>query len=316
VASQRALVEAEAGRIGGAIAYLLVALAWLAALSLAWGRLLGWLLTTPDSSPRPSRARRSKGLAVSGPWGTRSVIARKELRFYIRDPRQRLVWTGTVVFVGLAIAAVVVGSEGMATFRHSTWLPLLAPGLVLFVGLPISLNIFGWERNAASYLFALPVAPRSLIQGKNLASGLAMLVETVFLALLLTIVSKSWTVIYMVPALAVAAIGAQLAVGNLVSVLTPLRLPREGTDVFAQTTEQGFLAIFSQAAAFLAIGVLLIPPSVGAVLTFYFGSALKPWITFVFSILWGIALYWISLLASGWLLRRRVPEVVNWVQVY
>jgi hypothetical protein len=187
---------------------------------------------------------------------------------------------------------------------------------VLFVGLPISLNIFGWERNAASSLFALPVAPRSLIQGKNLASGLAMLVETVFLALLLTIVSKSWTVIYMVPALAVAAIGAQLAVGNLVSVLTPLRLPREGTDVFAQTTEQGFLAIFSQAAAFLAIGVLLIPPSVGAVLTFYFGSALKPWITFVFSILWGIALYWISLLASGWLLRRRVPEVVNWVQVY
>jgi hypothetical protein len=221
-----------------------------------------------------------------------------------------------VVFVGLAIAAVVVGSEGMATFRHSTWLPLLAPGLVLFVGLPISLNIFGWERNAASYLFALPVSPRSLIQGKNMASGLAMLVETVFLALLLTFISGSWSVIYMVPALAVSAIGAQLAVGNLVSVLTPLRLPREGTDVFAQTTEQGFLAIFSQAAAFLTIGVLLVPPSVGAVLTFYFGGALKSWITFLFSILWGIALYWMSLLAAAWLLRRRVPEVVNRVQVY
>jgi hypothetical protein len=244
------------------------------------------------------------------------VVARTEQRFYLRDPRQRLVWTGTVIFVGLAIAALVVGSEGMATFRRSYWLPLLAPVLVLFVGLPISLNQFGWERNAASYLFALPVRPRSLIQGKNLASSLAMVIETAFLTVLLAVLSGSWSVLPMVPALAVAAIGCQLAVGNLVSVLTPLRLPREGTDVFAQTTEQGCLAIVAQATSFFLIGLLLIPPSVATVLSVAFGRALQPWITIVFSIVWGAVLYLLSLWLSAFLLRRRVPEVVGWVQVY
>ena len=36
-------------------------------------------------------------------------------------------------------------------------------------------------------------------------------------------------------------------------LLTPLRLPREGTDVFAQSTEQGCLAIVSQVISFFAI---------------------------------------------------------------
>jgi ABC-2 type transport system permease protein len=316
VAAEQAMVEAAAGAWPAAVGNLLAALAWLGLLSLVWARLLAWMLTTPDSSPRPSRARRRAGLAGGGLWGIRPVVARKELRFYLRDPRQRLVWTGTVIFVGLAIAALVVGSEGMATFRRSYWLPLLAPVLVLFVGLPISLNQFGWERNAASYLFALPVRPRSLIQGKNLASSLAMVIETAFLTVLLAVLSGSWSVLPMVPALAVAAIGCQLAVGNLVSVLTPLRLPREGTDVFAQTTEQGCLAIVAQATSFFLIGLLLIPPSVATVLSVAFGRALQPWITIVFSIVWGAGLYLLSLWLSAFLLRRRVPEVVGWVQVY
>jgi ABC-2 type transport system permease protein len=316
VASQRVMVDAAAGQWGTALFFLLVAVGWVGVLASTWSKLTRWMLTTPDSSPRPSRARRSQGLAGRGPWGVRRVVARKELRFYFRDPRQRLVWTGTVIFVGLAIAALVVGSEGIASFRQSEWLPLLAPAMVLFVGLPISLNQFGWERNAASYLFALPIRPRALLQGKNLASTAAMLVETVFLALLLAWVSDSWGLIHLVPGLTAAAIGCQLAVGNLVSVITPLRLPREGTDVFAQTTEQGCLAIAAQALAFFLIGILLVPPASAAVLTIGFGEVLSPSITTAIAVVWGAGMYLMSMWVAGVLLKRRVPEIVNWVQVY
>jgi hypothetical protein len=243
-------------------------------------------------------------------------LARKELRFFVRDPRQRLVWTGTVIFVGLAVAVLVVGTESMEAFRRSDWLPLLAPAMVLFVGLPIALNQFGWERNAASYIFAMPIKPRSLLLGKNLAIGAGLVAETLFLSLLLAVISDAWNVLVLVPALSIAAIGGQLAVGNLVSVITPLRLPREGTDVFAQATEQGFLALVAQLLSFLVIGILLVPPSVAVVLTVAFGRVLTPLATTVFCTLYGLVLYLVSLWLAGVLLRRRVPEVVAWVQVH
>ena len=44
------------------------------------------------------------------------TLARKELRFYVRDPRQRLVWTGTVIFVGLAVALIV--SRALASMLY------------------------------------------------------------------------------------------------------------------------------------------------------------------------------------------------------
>jgi ABC-2 type transport system permease protein len=314
VAAQRAIVAAANGDWVSAGAMLIVAAAWLILMGKAWGRLLAWMLVTPDHSPRPEKTRHRRGLAGRGAWGIRLVLARKELRFFVRDPRQRLVWTGTVIFVGLAVAVLVVGTESMARFRESTWLPLLAPAMVLFVGLPIALNQFGWERNAASYLFALPVKPRHLLLGKNMAIALGLVVETIFLAVLLAAFSGSWQVLNLVPALAVSAIGCQLAVGNLVSVLSPLRLPKEGTDVFAQATEQGCLALAAQMASFLLIGLLMVPPSVAVVLTVAFGKVLSPVFTTVGSVAWGAMLYLGSLLLAGWILRRRVPEVVSWVQ--
>jgi hypothetical protein len=192
---------------------------------------------------------------------------------------------------------------------------MLAPVLVLMVGLPIALNQFGWERNAASYLFALPAKPRSLIIGKNLAALTGLVTEAIFLAFLMAWFSSSWQWFGLVIPLAVGSILCLLAVGNVVSVLTPLRLPREGTDMFAQATEQGFLALVSQVISFFTIGLLLVLPASIAVLTVDFGQVIAPWFTTVFSLGWGIFWYVLSLGLSGWLLRRRVPEVVGWVQV-
>jgi len=315
VAAQRVVVEAAAGRPAAAVGAGLVAAAWIALLAWVWHRLLAWLLTTPaDHAPRSWTAA-TNGLVGNGRWNTRIVMARKELRFYVRDPRQRLVWTGAVIFLGLFGAAALVGADGIAAFRAREWLPLFAPALVLFVGLPIALNAFGWERNAASFLFVLPATPRQLILGKNLAAASALLGETAFLSVVLAALSGSWGMLRLVPALAVCAVGCQLAVGNVVSVVTPLRLPREGTDVFAQATEQGFLAILAQLVSFFVIGLLLVLPASVVVLTVGFGSPIPEWLTNVFAVGWGLAAWGISLWLSGWLLARRIPEVVGWVQV-
>jgi len=315
VAVQRIVTDAAEGRIAGSAMWTVVAVAWILALSLMWHRLLRWMLTTPGAAPGPSRRLGRAGLAARGSWNARAVIARKELRFYVRDPRQRLVWTGAVIFLGLAAASVMFGTEGLGAFRTRSWIPLLAPALVLFIGLPIALNLFGWERNAASFLFVLPVRPRQLIMGKNLAAVTALVIETAALTALLAWLSDSWEAAQYVPALTVAAIGCQLAVGNLVSVVTPLRLPREGTDIFAQSTEQGCLAIGAQLVSFVVIGALLVLPASVIVLTIDFGRAVPAWFANAFSVAWGISFYLLSLWIAGSILKRRAPEVVEWVQV-
>jgi ABC-2 type transport system permease protein len=314
VAAQKAMIDAAAGNVAPALLALAVAAAGLLVLASLWRNLLGWLLTTPAQQSKPASRARKGGMAT-GPWGVIPTMARKEFRFYVRDPRQRLVWTGTVIFVGLAVGGAVMNATGFFDLREREWAPLVAPILVLFVGLPIALNLFGWERNAASYLFVLPAKPHQILLGKNLAVATALSVETVLLTLGLAAFTGQWAWVWLVVPLTVSAIGCQLAVGNLISVLTPLRLPREGTDVFAQSTEQGCLAIVSQTVSFFAIGLLLVPPASIVVLTVEFGQVLSPWVAALAAIGWGLAFYGISLFLSSRLLRRRMPEVLAWVQV-
>ncbi|MGH8873182.1 MAG: hypothetical protein ACRDWS_14560 [Acidimicrobiia bacterium] len=314
VAAQKAVIEASRGETTAAVLALTTAILGLVFLALLWRNLLGWLLTTPVQQSRPASRARRGGMTI-GPWGVIPTMARKEWRFYVRDPRQRLVWTGTVIFVGLAVGGAAMNATGFFDLRDRPWAPLIAPVLVLFVGLPIALNLFGWERNAASYLFVLPPKAHQILLGKNLAVAAALVVETTLLTLGLALFTGQWTWTWLVAPLTLAAVGCQLAVGNLVSVLTPLRLPREGTDVFAQSTEQGCLAIVSQTVSFFAIGVLLVPPASVVVLTVDFGRVLPPWIAAAVSIGWGLTFYGLSLFVSSRLLRRRMPEVLAWVQV-
>jgi len=315
VAPAHAISAAWDGRWVTAVVALVVAAIWTLLIVAGWERVLRWLLVTPRQESAPASARRKVGFS-RGRWEVPFIVARKELRFYLRDPRQRLVWTGTVIFVGLAIAAIVVGSAGLARFQDRHWLPMVAPVLVLMVGLPIALNQFGWERNAASYLFALPARPRAVIMGKNLAATTGLLLETLFLGSLLSWFSSSWRWMPLLLPVAIGTIGCLLAVGNIVSILAPLRLPREGTDMFAQATEQGLLALVSQVVSFFTIGLLLVLPASVTVLTVDFGQVVSPWIAGAFAVGWGAFWYGLSLGVSGWLLHRRVPEVVGWVQVY
>ncbi len=314
VAAQRITTEALAGNYAGVATWSIVTIAWIGVLAWIWNRLLQWMLTTPEANAGPAKRSRGAGLAGGIGWTASFVLARKELRFFVRDPRQRLVWTGAVIFLGLAASSILVGTTGIGQFRTREWIPLLAPGLVLFVGLPIALNMFGWERNAASFLFVLPTTPRRLIVGKNIATAIALAIETALLSVLLASLSNSWGVLRFVPALTVAAVGCQLAVGNLVSVITPLRLPREGTDVFSQATEQGCLALIAQLTSFALIGLMLVLPASFMVLAIEFGQVLEPWIANSFSIVWGAFFYLLSLSLTSRILKRRMPEVVNWVQ--
>ena len=315
VAAQNAITKSAAGEVGGALASLAAALVWIVIIGWAWSKVVDWLITTPEAPLRESTTS-SRGLLGRRRWSSVAAVTAKELRFYVRDPRMRMVWTGGVVFLGIIGASLLVGSAQLEVIRRTPALTLTAPAIVLFVGLPVALNQFGWERNAASFLFALPVTVRQLMMGKNIASATALVIEASLLSVIFAAVSGGWGLLWFAPFLIVTAILCQLAVGNVVSTLTPMRLPPVGTDLFAQATEQGCLALISQMSAFATIAVLMIPPATAFSLMSAFGvNALRLRILFIAgSLLWGVALYAAGLWLGTRILDRRLPEMVSAVQ--
>ncbi|MDH3307701.1 MAG: hypothetical protein OEO77_09325 [Acidimicrobiia bacterium] len=313
-AAHAAILAAVEGRWLLAAGLLGWSLAGLAGLATIWFRLLNRLITQPEATTTRSASRMRPMTELAG-WSAIGVIARKELRLYVRDPRLRMVWTGGVIFLGIIGASLLLGTTQIDILRRTPWMVMAAPTVVLFVGLPVALNQFGWERRAASFLFALPARPVQLLVGKNLATVVALTIETAALSLAIAGITGAWGRMLYVPAILITAMGCQLAVGNLSSVLTPLRLPDMGTDVFSQASEHGCLAIGSQVVSFFTIGILMVPPASAFVLAEWFPDRVPPPLVATLSVVWGLTAYLISLAISSRLLRRRIPEVLAWVQV-
>ncbi len=314
VAAQRAIAEAGLGHWLTALGSLTITCAWIVVIAVAWNRLIDQLTTLPEITMATAARKNGHGLTRLPGWSVPILIARKELRFYLRDPRERMVWTGAVIFLGVIVASVIVGTATLSQLRLSPWLPLLGPLVVVFVGLPVALNQFGWERNAASFLFALPAKPSHMIIGKNLATAVAILTEAAVLSVILAAISGRWSVLVVIPPLAVTAVACQLSVGNIVSVIAPLRLPNVGTDMFAQASEQGCLSVGAQVASFFIIVLLLIPSVSAFALVVGYGQNLSPWIATGGSLLWGGIVYGIGLFIGSKVLARRLPEIVALVQ--
>jgi hypothetical protein len=227
----------------------------------------------------------------------------------------RMVWTGAVIFLGVLVAATLFGDAQLARVKEQEWMPLLAPIVVLFVGLPIALNQFGWERKAASFLFALPASPLQVVVGKNLATGLGLMLEAAAVSIAFSLYVGSGQYLTLLPPLMVTAVLAQMAVGNVVSAVTPLRLPDPGTDVFSQASEQGCLAIGSQLIAFFVIGLSLVIPASAMTIALFYTDALSPMLIAWLSVVWGLLLYGAGLVISIWVTKRRLPEILAWVEV-
>ncbi|MFQ5967737.1 MAG: hypothetical protein ACE5MI_09015 [Acidimicrobiia bacterium] len=311
--AQRVITASAEGDILTAILSLASAVLWLGGLTWLWSRVINRLVTNPTGSSLSNRraSRRRTRLGVRSP--TLAVVD-KELRTYLRDPRMRMVWTGGAVFVGLLAASLLLGTAQLEVFYRIPWLTMAGPLVVLFIGLPITLNQIGWERDSASFLFALPVDARVVLAGKNQAAATALLVEGMVMSAALATISGGWHWLPLAIPVALTAIGCQLAVGNVVSVMAPLRLPPVGSDLFAQATEQGCLSVISQAFAFLVIGLLLVPVA-AAFIVVVWGFA-DPVLVSLGAVLWGGLFYWIGLRVSAILMARRVPELVAAVETH
>ena len=188
-----------------------------------------WLLTRGDPSGAPPQRATTTASAPARGWGGRrwlvSVIAGKELRLLSREPQCRLI---LLLYLLMAGGALAIGALVAPESDRGAIIPAISYSLVFFF-MGLMFNTFALERSGLRFMLTAPVHPVTVFVGKNLAywsvisvllllaaGGLSLALGTGGRILAANVVSTQGLLISL------------LGVGNIVSVLSPYRLPSKG----------------------------------------------------------------------------------------
>jgi ABC-2 type transport system permease protein len=237
---------------GAAVAVLLLAWWWYASLRR--------VLTTVDPSGQP----RPAGNAAVGlfpraarrllPLDRRGAVAAKDLRYFARHPRLRVLWLTAVLFAVVLPAFLLVSRNGP---RELAALGALASLYMLNSG---ALNQFGADGPAYWVNVAAGGGSRADLVGKNLALALPGFALVSVVSLVLTAIGGGWVYLPVTLCLAASILGIMLGVANYVSIRFPFALSNVSTNVWAsQGAGAGCAVGLVQLLAMAIEGALLLP---------------------------------------------------------
>jgi ABC-2 type transport system permease protein len=295
-----AIGHAREGRIGLAVLSLAVAASLVVAVVALWGRVLDRVLTSAGSRGGNVRGAARRPLIPRWlpflPANRLGAVAAKELRLTWRDPRQRAALLG----------AMFVGFLPAFSFRLFT---STSPRLALAAALPAyalaatATNQFGYDGAAHWTNVAAGDDPAADLGGKNLAR----LVITAPLVALLGAVAvwRAGDITYLVPglALAVGAFGMNLGFADIASVVAPLPMPDNPSNVFSAGNSGRGLAAIAPSLAVLFGGLLFSAPLLIPLLVASSPAVLS--LTSMACVLWGLG-GWRA--GFGYAVRRAAPR--------
>lgn len=237
--------HARNGELGRALLSLLVVVAFVAAVVVAWARSLRRAETATDRSTAPASRSRSltpARLARLLPRGRAGAVAAKDLRYLTREPRRliQLLTSGL-----LPVVLVVVGPAASASSLDPDMVFAVC-GVAWFAAMS-GANRFGQD-GSACWLLVASGADRRTARRDLLGGDAALAVVLVPLLLVVGVVLAAVTGGYdRLPAalgLAAAVLGTSLGLAGLASVLTPFPVPADQSNAFSNgASGQGFKAI-------------------------------------------------------------------------
>jgi ABC-2 type transport system permease protein len=234
------------------------------------------------------------------PAGAVGAVAAKELKYLRRDPRVRAQLVGALV--GLVVIAAISGPA-----LSSPYGPYLAAPVGFFAVVGLVVNQFGYD--GGSFWAYVTVAPDLLtvLRGKNLAAMVFALPLTIVVAAAASVVAG--TAAYLLAAVcgSVVVVLVWSTVGNVTSLIGPIRIPESNPFANRSVSGASFLAsLVGMAGA----GILLAPPVIAiALATWKLGAV---WTTAVAAVAVGYAvgLYLISFKVLRPLIERNTPNVL------
>ncbi|HEX8861679.1 MAG TPA: hypothetical protein VGC06_21785, partial [Actinomycetes bacterium] len=228
-----------------------------------WHASLRRVLTTVEQSGQPQRARNATaGLFPRAarrllPLDRRGAVAAKDLRYFARHPRLRVLWLTAGLFAVVLPGFLLLSSHGP---RELASLGALASLYMLNSG---ALNQFGADGPAYWVNVAAGGPSRDDLVGKNLALALPGFALVAVVSVALAAAGGGWRYLPVTLCLAVGILGIMLGVADYVSIRFPFTLANVSTNVWASDGAGAGCAVgLVQLLAMAIEGALMLPLAV------------------------------------------------------
>jgi ABC-2 type transport system permease protein len=189
-----------------------------------------------------------------------AALAIKEIRYYWREPRYKSTFIAPI-FPLIFIVGNAIIRRGLGPVHGVT----LAAAFVLFGFSSLFQNVFGVDREGLRLLFATPCPREDILIGKNIAPVfVAWITSSVTAAIAGFILGDPYLAGAYVPFI-LATVIVFAAVGNVVSILFPVRLARRGENPFTSSPGRGCLSALTSSLTFLvALNIISVPIFIAA----------------------------------------------------
>jgi ABC-2 type transport system permease protein len=299
-----AIEDASTGHPGTALLRLALLAAIIGALSWLWIRSLGHALVTVDTSARAS-AVRGNALPFAR-FGLRGTLIARFWIYQRRDPVALIYWAITLVVAG------VVSFRSVTTPRYLTGLiAAVAVGAALMAVLHAnSIGMSGQDFSFESQALSGRRELRAYFSGQDIALGVIAVPLLTVISFALAAVAGHLADGFLGLAMALAAIGAGLAVSNVFTVALPYPVEkRPGTPV--PRPAEGYMGqrLVGTLGSLVGTGVLVVPVVLAIVFTRSDPAAVRMPVLVVCAAAYGLALAWAGVRIAAGLAEPKIPEL-------
>ncbi|MCC3277608.1 transporter [Arthrobacter sp. zg-Y40] len=298
------------GNYGAAAAKALIAIAFLAALVVAWKLLLQRALVNPPQAAAARGKAGGLGLFARFPGTPSGAVAARAMIYWLRDPR----YSASLLVVPLLAVVLVFGSNSYE--GNGTWLVtlLLAPLIGFLLGFSLHADV-AYDNTAFALHLSTGVSGRADRAGRALACAV-FAVPAVLLAAVLPGFLTGWPELVL-PSLGVGlgALLAGLGVSSVVSARYTYNVPLPGENAFKTPPGSTGRSLLVQGVFSMVLFALLLPvlaPAVAAVVT---GSTLWGVVTLAAGLVLGGGLLVAGIRVGGRWVDARGPELLQQVSV-
>jgi ABC-2 type transport system permease protein len=299
-----AIEDASTGHPGAALLRLALLAAIIGGLGWLWIRSLGHALVSVDTSARAS-AVRGNALPFAR-FGLRGTLTARFWIYQRRDPVALIYWTITLV------VAAVVSFRSITTPRYLTGLiAAMAVGAALMAVLHAnSIGMSGQDFSFESQALSSRRGLRAYFSGQDIALGIIAVPLLTVISFVLAAVAKHPADGFLGLSVALAAIGAGLAVSNVFTVALPYPVEKRAGTPLPRPAE-GYMGqrLVGTLGSLVGTGVLVVPVVLAVVFTRSDPAGVRMPVLVVCAAAYGLALAWAGVWVSARLAEPRIPEL-------
>jgi ABC-2 type transport system permease protein len=300
-----AIEDASNGHAGAALLRLALLAAVIVALGWLWIRSLSRALVSPDSSTQSSQVR---GVALPfARYGLRGAVAARIWIYQRREPISLVYWGMTAVITAAASVGGIIGPQ-----RHPAVTFLSAVLGAAFIGL-FHANTVG-STGPPFVMEAIALvdrnALRAYLSGQNIVLAVIGIPLLVALTFGLGAAAGFPTYGFETMPVALAALGAALALSNIITVTGAYPMAkRVGTPIYTSAPGYGSSRVAATIGTLFGIPLLVSPVIVAAALSAGAPLAVRAPVLTIGAAIYGLALAWAGVRIAATVGEGKMPEL-------